>query len=412
VAPGVRCAVNLQGVEVADLRRGDVLSHRDRLASTRTADVHLQWLAHAPAAHDITSVEVLVGTAERRAHLAAIGAAAFLPGQSTYARLHIDGPGLAVLPGDRFIVRGFAKSAAAGATLGGGVVLDAAPPPRRRSDPALLAELERLRVGDPAEGLRARVSRAGYAGRATRDLARESGLAEAEVDELLSASESAPSVLETGGRRWIDAAMAQRLERALLGGLDEFHAREPMRPGMPRAAMRGRLPENVPREACELAIARLEASGRIVREQDLVRLAEHRPVLDPAATAAAARIAGEAERAGLDPPSPKDWAEQLGVSLGHLRDLLAHLEREGELVRAPGDLWFARGAVEALRQRVEQHFRTQSELDTQTYKALIGTSRRTAMPLMELLDELHVTRRRGEVRVARAGPTRNPGGAD
>ena len=41
----------------------------------------------------------------------------------------------------------------------------------------------------------------------------------------------------------------------------------------------------------------------------------------------------------------------------------------------------------ALRERVVAHLREHAEIDTQTYKALIGTSRRTAMPLMELLDD-------------------------
>ncbi|MCP4040316.1 MAG: hypothetical protein GY733_25460, partial [bacterium] len=54
-------------------------------------------------------------------------------------------------------------------------------------------------------------------------------------------------------------------------------------------------------------------------------------------------------------------------------------------------------------QEVASHFESHEELDTQTYKDLIGTSRRTAMPLMELLDDLHVTRRMGDVRVARKG---------
>ena len=36
--------------------------------------------------------------------------------------------------------------------------------------------------------------------------------------------------------------------------------------------------------------------------------------------------------------------------------------------------------------------------DPQALKALIGTSRRTAMPLMALLDDLQVTRRDGSVR--------------
>ena len=407
VMPGARCAANLQGLEVADLHRGDVVTLGGRLAATRCADVHVHWLPTSPPADAICSVEVLVGTAERRAHLAAIGAAAFTPGEAQMARLHVDGDGLALLPGDRFIVRGFAKNSAAGATVGGGIVLDTAPPHRRRSDPELARELERLRTGDGADGLRARIERAGYAGRSTPDLALETGLEQTEVESLLRDPENAERVLEASGQLWLDAAMSLRLEESLLEGLAEFHAAEPMRPGMPRAAMRGRLPENVAREAAELATARLEEAGRIVSEKDLVRRAEHRAVLDPEATASADRIRAEARERALDPPNPKDWAEQLGISLDRLRDLLAHLERQGELVRAPGDLWFAREAVDALCQRVEAHFAEHGELDTQTYKALIGTSRRTAMPLMELLDEMHLTRRRGEVRIQRSGRARD-----
>jgi len=405
-APGTRCALNLQGVEVSDLRRGDVITLNDRLAATQSADVHLRWLPTAPAAEAITSVEVLVGTAERRAHLAAIGKKAFLPGEAGFARLHIDGEGLALLPGDRFIVRGFAKNAMAGSTVGGGIVLDCAPPRRRRSDPGLLKELAGLKAGDRASGLRARIQRTGYRGCDARDLARETGLECSEVEAILRQPESASAVLEAGGHRWMDAAMTLRLEEVLLASLAAFHAQEPMRPGMPRATMRGRLPPNVPREAAELAIARLEARKSIVSEQDLVRLAEHRPVLDPESSAAAERILDRARQCGLEPPSLKDWAEHIGVSIDHLQDLLAHLQRQGDLIRAPGDLWFAREAIDGLREQVESHFKTQPELDTQTYKAMIGTSRRTAMPLMELLDELHVTRRQGEIRISRSGGDR------
>ena len=194
-----------------------------------------------------------------------------------------------------------------------------------------------------------------------------------------------------------------RLEATLLAGLADFHGREPLRPGLPRAALRGLLPDNVPREAADLAMERLEAAGQIVSEKDLVRERAHRARLGDEDEAAARQLVAEAERCGLEPPSPKDWAAQFGLAPDHLRDLLAHLERQGELVRAPGDLWFSRAAVEGLREKVNAHFEHAEELDTQTYKALIGTSRRTAMPLMELLDEMHVTRRSGEVRIARGG---------
>ena len=68
-------------------------------------------------------------------------------------------------------------------------------------------------------------------------------------------------------------------------------------------------------------------------------------------------------------------------------------------MRAPGDLWFDKAAVDSLEARVRAHFDDHDELDTPSYKAIIGTSRRTAVPLMELFDDRHLTRRRGNVRV-------------
>ena len=72
-------------------------------------------------------------------------------------------------------------------------------------------------------------------------------------------------------------------------------------------------------------------------------------------------------------------------------------------MRAPGELWFDAEAVRDLRQRVIAHLREHGRLETSTYKGLIGTSRRTAVPLMELLDDQHVTVRRGDARHLRGG---------
>ncbi len=132
--PGSRTAANLQGVEVAQLSRGEVVSLVDALAPTRVCDVKLNWLGSAPASQETVSIELLTGTAERRARMAPIGSAGFVPGSPGYARIHIEGDPLPLLPGDRFVARGFARNTQHGATVGGGVVLDVAPPHRRLSD--------------------------------------------------------------------------------------------------------------------------------------------------------------------------------------------------------------------------------------------------------------------------------------
>ncbi|MEE2672890.1 MAG: selenocysteine-specific translation elongation factor [Myxococcota bacterium] len=401
--PGSRCAVNLQGLEVSDLERGEVVSHPEALTATESADVELWWLPSAAAAEGSVSIEFLSGTAERRAHLAPIGGASFAPGAKLFARLHVDDGPLPLLPGDRFIARGFARNESAGATVGGGIVLDIAPPHRRRSDPALVRELEILTRRDLQADLRERIHRSGFSGVLAASLARETGTARADLDAVLESLASAGEVQRAGTHFWIGSDSLGRMQARLLAGLDRYHAAEPLRPGMPRAALRGQLPENVPNEIGEVAFTRLEEAGEIEVHGDLVRRAGHAPTLDAEAQATTERILAEARAAGLDPPSPRDWGESLGVSPDRFRNLVAHLERGGELVRAPGDLWFDKSAIEELRQRVVSHLQQHGEIDTAAYKNLTGTSRRTTVPLMELLDELHVTRRKGDVRILRGG---------
>ena len=127
--------------------------------------------------------------------------------------------------------------------------------------------------------------------------------------------------------------------------------------------------------------------------------------LDAAAEELVSKLRDDAAEAALEPPSLREWADRYGSDESRFLDLLAHLERQGEIVRSPGDLWFDRASIDALRDRVIAHLREHGELTTPDYKALIGTSRRTAVPLMELFDTEHLTVRRGEARVLRSSST-------
>jgi selenocysteine-specific elongation factor len=391
--PGLRCAMNLQGVELDEISRGQVISLPGALGTTLTADVRLWWLDSAPEVDDQAAIEFMTGTAKRRARLTPIGDIEFQPGGVGYARLHLEGDPVALAPGDRFIARGFARNELAGSTVGGGVVLDVAPPHRRRSDPTLQRDLAELETGGPTAAILVRVRRSGSRGFEVKLLRRETGLEERLFDAALAGLASKDQIASTSSQRWLHCDALGELEHRLLEALGDFHAFEPIRPGMPIGALRGSLPEYVARDSAELAIGRLADRGELVIESDLARLPDHRPTLDAADQAIVEHIVAQARAAALEPPSLRDWGEQLKVDAEHLKDLLAHLVR--------GDLWFDRGAVDELRERVAAHLREHARLDTPSYKALIATSRRTAVPLMELFDQEHLTVRSGDARILR-----------
>ncbi|MEN8181502.1 MAG: selenocysteine-specific translation elongation factor [Myxococcota bacterium] len=403
VAPGARCAVNLQGVELRSLSRGQVVTLPGALAPTRTLDVEVSWLEDAPPLdRDGTAIEFLTGTAERVGRLAPIGATRLEGGGTGFARVHLSGEPLPALPGDRFVARGFTRRERFGMTLGGGRILDVAPPHRRRSDPGLLAELERLRGGDPVEAVAVRVVRTGYRGATASDLRRETGLPEPTLARLLEEQVRAGRATRVG-ERWIAAEAVAQLEQRLLEALDAFHESRPLRPGAPRAALGGALPENAPRAALDVLLLRLATRGELEALADWVRRPGHRPRLSPEEEKRVEQIRAEATGAGLEPPTLREWSDRLGVEPEAARRLLVHLERQRELVRAPGELWFGREAVERLRTRVVECLRERGSLDTPAYKKLIGTTRKHAVPLMELFDAERTTLRQGDVRVLRGG---------
>jgi selenocysteine-specific elongation factor len=401
VKPGARCAVNLQGVELADLSRGLVVSLPGALQPTRALDAEISLLPEAPAITGPTSVEFLTGTSERRARLAPIGSDRIDPGKQSFVRIHLEEEPVALLPGDRFILRGFARLAGGGASVGGGAVLDMAPPHRRLNNPILVRELAALAAGDTGTAVEIRVVRTGFAGLSFGSLLRETGIGEKELRDLLAERAAAGTLCEVSSGVWLGGAAILELEERLLAALAAFHERERILPGMPRGALGGALPENTAPGTFELLLERLVAANRITVEQRLVRLPDHVPTLSQREQDVAARIRADAASTGLEPPTSREWAEKLGVDLEALRAVIAHLEREGSLVRAPGDLWFDRAAVDELRERVVAHLREHQTLDTQTYKSLIGTTRKYAVPLMELFDAEHLTMRAGEARVLR-----------
>ena len=395
---GARIAVNLQGEAKDEIHRGDLLTEPDALLETVMFDASLNWMADKVSLTDLMSVELLCGTAERRARVAPIGAKPIAPGDRAFARIQLEGPPLALLPGDRFVLRGFARNAGIGSTLGGGIVLDVDPPHRRRRDVGLERDLERMANGGTQEAISVRIERAGLKGIHADALGKETGLDKKSLNAALDALESLSSILRLDSSILLGAPAADRLMLSLEAALGDFHNREPLQPGMPRAALAGCLPNNVSRDAGTFLIDRLAEQGALRIQDEVVCAVGFESRLDDAQAAIAEKLRARYAAAALEPPTLGTLAEELNETPDLIREISHFLDREGVVVAAPDELFFDRSAVTELIEKVLAHFESNPELDTQTLKAFIGTSRRTAMPLMALLDDLQITRRDGSLR--------------
>ena len=389
--PGSRVAINLSGVAKSDLVRGDLVTTPGWLRATLLADVRLEVLADAPfpLKHNV-QVKCFCGAAEVMARVRLLEGEVLPPGDAAWAQLELSQP-LPVLRGDRFIVR----LPSPAVTVGGGVVVDPNPGRRhRRSRPEVLARLETLARGTPAQVLLQALERRGPT--TIRDLLAASGqgdTADAALTELLESGDAvvldaepvaAPGRLVASRGWW--SAMTSRAEDELAA----FHQRFPLRPGMGREGLRSAL-RLEPRVFNGL-MARAVTEGLLVDEGATVRLPSHAVRFTPQQQQAVDSLLERFRREPYTTPSVKESIAAVG------EDVLTVLLSRGELVQVSPEVLFLRGTYDEMVQRIRDHIRQQGSITLAQARDLFNTSRKYVQALLEHLDAEGVTRRVGDER--------------
>ncbi len=383
--PGARCAVNLQGVELAAVPRGSVVATPGRLEPRPRAGVELTLLPGAAPLRSGTVRTLHVGTCERAARVLLLDRARLEPGETALCELRFTTPVVAV-EGDRFILRGYRRLDAGGWTVGGGRFVDVALPRGRRTRPQRFGELARLASDDRVAALAARLRRAGARGMLCAELLREVR----SLDGLEGVR---------AGERLVHAEPFAELVSHLIAAVDAHHRERPQDAWVGGAALASRLPRDLPDEVVRSAIDAAARDGALEAGPSGARRAAHRSrAADPVLTE---KLLTRLSAEGLAPTALDPLAAELGVEVRALQTAAEHLTREGRLARVATGFYFERAALDALRERVVAWLREHREIDPAAYKVLTGVTRKHTVPLMEYFDAEKLTLRRGNVRLLR-----------
>ena len=386
VTAGNRTAVNLAGVDVADVARGDVLSTPGTFEPTRRADLLVEMLDEAKPLKHGTRVRFHQGTSELLARVA-------LAADPRYVRIRFEAPAV-LTRGDRFILRAYSPPI----TVGGGAVLDPHPPRGPIRTAAGLARLERLHPTRPAgEALMAFVEEKGVSGLPGSALTSRAGL---------SPHAAASAVAELRGRNVVTrigelvvaTAVLDERSGALLTAVAEFHKSQPLAPGLPREEARERLFGRAAPEVFEHVLAGLERAGRLVARDTLAAASHKLSFSDDEARARDVLLAAFKE-GGLAPPDARTAASGARVDASVSDRVLKLLVREKELIRVDQMLFHADALTKLKADLQARKAAGDTKLDVALFKERYGITRKFAIPLLEYLDRERVTRRVGEGRV-------------
>jgi selenocysteine-specific elongation factor len=397
---GQRVAINLGGVELSEVSRGDTVAAPGSIQGTHRFDVMLDLLRSSPLRHG-ARVRFHQGTIEVVGRISIAGAPAssgtwsqenaIPPGAKGYARLRLDSAAI-ITRGDRFILRSYSPVT----TIGGGVVLDPQPPRAGVRNEATRRRFQGLDSDDDAQVVTRIVAEGGAAGIARNALISRLGLATTIAAETVDRLLTAGAIVALDDLLLAPEAIEDLTSR-LMAAVDAHHARHPLDEGLPREEARERLFRGLPR-VFDLVVSRLAAQGRLVARERLARTG-HQVALTAEESGAYAAIDAMLKAAGLTPPETSSIPTRASLCPELADRVIRLLIKRGQLVRVESLLFH----VDALRQLKSDVQARKGDaggaIDIGTFKERYGLSRKFAIPLLEYLDRERVTRRVGNGRV-------------
>lgn len=416
---GQRVAVNLAGINVAEIGRGDTLATVGCIRATRQFDAVLELLPNVrPLRHGVR-IRIHQGTSEVLGRVSIAGSvsrssiqgdktnkgdgarvsAVVNPGSLSYVRIRLEK--LAVLTrGDRYIVRAYSPST----TIGGGYILDPQPVKGRISSKAARERFERLDYEGRGsvrleQTIAAMINAQGSLGLPLEILPSRAGVTKKMTMELVERLIDQELAVRAGDVL-VAVKILEVLKERLLKVIEDYHKENPLIGGVPREHAREQLFGRVHSEVFDRALQDLVEKGHVFGRGTL-SLATHKFSLSETETYARSTIEQVIRSKGLRPPVPTSLAAVTGLEPRVTDRMVQLLIRQKVLVRIEA-LLFHSDVLQRLKNDVvalKDVCDDKVAIDVASFKERHGLTRKFAIPLLEYLDRERVTRRIGDVRV-------------
>jgi selenocysteine-specific elongation factor len=394
IGPGNRVAVNLSGINVDQVKRGEVLSLPGKYVPTNViyAHVHILKEAMSPAKSN-SEIKIFVGSAEVLARMKILGSKEINPGEDGWVKLESIEP-MVVVKRDRFILRRPSPAE----TIGGGEIVEEHPgkvfETHRKS---IVENLEVAYKGLPRDILNQALLQKGSL--SMDDLQKNTHFSAEDTVKAVNQLflEGKAQILRGDAKNLSGSSLIIHSDAWTLSSgrisdeLKNFHEQNPLKRGMPKEEVRSKL--KLDARLFQLIVTKMVSDGKLIEDAAYLHLPEFKIRYTPEQRAAIKDLQTLFDKNPFAPPSIADCIALVGEEVFNV------LIDNEVFFRLNQDVAFDPKNLERLRLAVMKYFETHPTLSVAEFRDLVGTSRKYALAVLEYLDERGVTIRKGESRV-------------
>lgn len=374
---GQRTALNITGLKLEQLRRGQLLGKPGTITRSNTIDAAVRWVDNVK--HGMR-VRVSIGAEE------VMGRIFLSESDAKIVQLRLENP-VGCVSGQPLIIRRYSPPD----LLGGGEVAVPLAKRRKRKDPVIAP----ISSGMVEEQLLAAVGSA-MNGLPTEDICRSLGRTQQALGPIFEQLLKEKKVLGFAGIWFTPDGFAATAER-LLANLLKVHDRNPSRAYVPRDEMLSPDLRMLSGKPLDRMLQHLAELGKVVIMGIGVRHCEFQVSLNPKQQALLERVCALLESTGVSGQSAAEIARALGVPTPAVEEILRLGMEIGRIARVSSEIFYASSFLKQLASDMRSRFGDRG-FTAAEFRDAYKTSRKYVIPLLEYFDVEGVTMRTGDVR--------------
>ena len=410
---GERIALNLQGMEKAACKKGDIIAEKGSLQPSFLLDCRIECISPFSEIKHNQHLELMIGTAHIPCKVIFLEGERIKKGESSFVQLQLQEKTASVFR-ERFILRNDAE----GETLGGGLVLDPCPRGRHRrgrfpltflealeneGEEALLASFlkKRKRNFSSFSELKKRFS--GFP-KIQEIVEKEkiSHLASSDADNntnsVFFTEENGNSFLftiELNGELFAILSEEEILMRKEVEDyLRDFHKKNPYKLGEKPMVLYSKLFSSYSKNTYKALLDSWEEKGDFRFGEEFIALSDFKLIKDALYTKIANALVNDMQKGKYSFMKLSDhfW---LSEEKNRLSDVVASLENKGTLVKLDGEYYTLRKLFENLKNFSLDKMEKEGEITIDALREEFGISRKNAKLFFKATDRMGITKDRG-----------------
>ena len=393
--PGNRCALNIGGIEVKDIKRGDILGTPETLSISDRIDVSLRILQGKKKIKNNHRIRLHLGTTEVIGRIRLFGIDELDAGDESLAQILLE-DAVVGLPGDIGVVRNYSPMD----TIGSIKIISMTGEKVKRKNSEYIESLANLLNGSFEHKLEKWIIKNSESFPTLKEISIATGSEVAdEIVEALFNEGRIFCLKKMDLKRYFHMDYLLKIEKLVSSFLSDYHKRNPLKSGANKSEIKNKyFAKNLKLKNYNEIFELLEERGVVKGNENLVYLSDFKIKLSKEQKKIKDIILIKYKEQGFKPPKFSDL-EDLVDDKTALYEIHGLLIDKGLLIPLQEDIFFMKGFFNEGEKRIRKKAEINGKITLAETREILETSRKFALAFLEKLDSLGVTNRIEDYRI-------------